>query len=241
MRNKIVAFGLLFVLVLTLNGCYSDAPLPLDDTATEVPISSFSGSKKETSDKAPETEITENSQEVVSEVPAEEETEYSKDTAETATTTVPTVKETPKSDDAEKQNKPTQNKSESTEIKTPQTSEPTKPETSTPPPETEKPKEEPTTKPTEQPTTEPTKEPQFDINYWTTYAKNYAQSIGLTLDNTAVDCWDNPISANPRRANIEADIISRLNRYKNVEEFTSVWIWAEKVSDTDYEIYIGYA
>lgn len=241
MRNKIIAFVLLFVLVLTLNGCYSDAPLPKDDTATEVPNSSFSGSKKGTSDEAPETEMTENSKEVASEVTAEEETEYSKDTAETATTTVPTVKETPKSDDTEKQNKPTQDKSESTENKTPQTNKPSKFETTTPPSETEKPKKEPTKKPTEQPTTEPTKEPQFDINYWTTYAKNYAQSIGLTLDNTAVDCWDNPISANPRRANIEADIISRLNRYKNVEEFTSVWIWAEKVSDTDYEIYIGYA
>lgn len=34
---------------------------------------------------------------------------------------------------------------------------------------------------------------------------------------------------------------SRLNRYKNVDGFTSVWIWAEKISDTQYELYIGYA
>ena len=82
---------------------------------------------------------------------------------------------------------------------------------------------------------------EFDINYWISYAQNYAQSIGLTLDETATKCWDNPISANANIKNIGADIESRLNRYKNVEESTSVWIWAEKLSDTQYELYIGYA
>lgn len=82
---------------------------------------------------------------------------------------------------------------------------------------------------------------EFDISYWIFYAKNYAQSIGLTFDETATECWDNPISANASNKNIGADIESRLNRYKNVDEFTSVWIWAEKVSDTQYELYIGYA
>ena len=82
---------------------------------------------------------------------------------------------------------------------------------------------------------------EFDINYWISYAQNYAQSIGLTLDETATECWDNPISANANIKNIGADIESRLNRYKNVEVSTSVWIWAEKLSDTQYELYIGYA
>ena len=82
---------------------------------------------------------------------------------------------------------------------------------------------------------------EFDISYWISYAQNYAQSIGLTLDETATECWDNPISANANIKNIGADIESRLNRYKNVEGSTSVWIWAEKLSDTQYEIYIGYA
>ena len=81
----------------------------------------------------------------------------------------------------------------------------------------------------------------FDISYWIFYAKNYAQNIDLTLDETAIECWDNPISANANNKNIGADIESRLNRYKNVEGFTSVWIWAEKLSDTQYELYIGYA
>lgn len=82
---------------------------------------------------------------------------------------------------------------------------------------------------------------EFDINYWISYAQNYAQSIGLTLDETATECWDNPISANANIKNIGADIESRLNKYKNIEGFTSVWTWAEKISDTQYEFYIGYA
>ena len=82
---------------------------------------------------------------------------------------------------------------------------------------------------------------EFDINYWISYAQNYAQSIGLTLDETFTECWDNPISANANNKNIGADIEIRLNRYKNVDGFTSVWIWAELISDTQYEIYIGYA
>lgn len=82
---------------------------------------------------------------------------------------------------------------------------------------------------------------EFDISYWISYAQNYSQSIGLTLDETATECWDNPISANANNKNIGADIESRLNRYRNVDGFTSVWIWAEKISDTQYEFYIGYA
>ena len=42
------------------------------------------------------------------------------------------------------------------------------------------------------------------------------------------------------QTSIKDDIKSRLNRYENVEGFTAVWVWAEKVSDTEYEIYIGY-
>lgn len=82
---------------------------------------------------------------------------------------------------------------------------------------------------------------EFDINYWISYAQNYAQRIGLTLDETATECWDNPISANANNKNIGSDIEGRLNRYKNIEGFTFVWIWAEKISDTQYELYIGYA
>ena len=97
----------------------------------------------------------------------------------------------------------------------------------------------PTEKPKETKPTEPSKQ-DFDVSEYVSYAKSYAQSIGLELDSTATECWDNPISANSNRSGIKSDIESRLNRYKNSECFTAVWIWTEKLSDTDYNIYIGY-
>ena len=101
------------------------------------------------------------------------------------------------------------------------------------------PVEKPTEKPAEPEPTEPPKQ-TFDVSPYVSYAQEYAVSIGLSLDSTATECWDNPISANPNRSGIKADIESRLNRYKNSEGFTAVWIWAEKLSDTEYNIYIGY-
>ena len=97
----------------------------------------------------------------------------------------------------------------------------------------------PTEKPAEPEPTEPPKQ-TFDVSPYVSYAKEYAVSIGLSLDSTATECWDNPISANPNRSGIKSDIESRLNRYKNSEGFTAVWIWTEKLSDTEYNIYIGY-
>ena len=113
--------------------------------------------------------------------------------------------------------------------------------TQTEPPKNEKSVREITTNTVSEVTTAIEQIEEFDINYWISYAQNYAQSIGLILDETATECWDNPLSANASSKNTCADIESRLNRYKNVEGFTSVWIWAEKISDTQYELYIGYA
>ena len=113
--------------------------------------------------------------------------------------------------------------------------------TQTEPPKSEKSEPEITTNTVSEVTTAVEQGEKFDISYWISYAQNYSQSIGLTLDETATECWDNPISANANNKNMDADIESRLNRYKNIEGFTSVWIWSEKLSDTQYEIYIGYA
>ena len=113
--------------------------------------------------------------------------------------------------------------------------------TQTEPPKSEKSEPEITTNTVSEAITAVEQSEEFDISHWISYAQNYAQSIGLTLDETAIECWDNPISANTNNKNISIDIESRLNRYKNIEGFTSVWIWAEKLSDTQYEIYIGYA
>lgn len=113
--------------------------------------------------------------------------------------------------------------------------------TQTEPPKSEKSEPEITTNTVSEVTTAVEQIEEFDISYWISYAQNYAKSIGFTFDETATECWDNPISANANNKNIGDDIESRLNRYKNVDGFTSVWIWAEKISDTQYELYIGYA
>ncbi len=77
------------------------------------------------------------------------------------------------------------------------------------PEETESPKEEPSV-----PTiTEPEPEPAFDIDYWISYAKSTAVSLGLTLENSATECWDNPITADQGCIYLERDINSRLKRY----------------------------
>lgn len=86
-----------------------------------------------------------------------------------------------------------------------------------------------------------TTEKPFDVSYWVSYTKNYAKSVGLEVNNSANDCWDNPISANSKCKYLERDIKGRLNRYAKDEDVTQVWIWAEKTSADSYNIYIGYA
>ena len=88
---------------------------------------------------------------------------------------------------------------------------------------------------------EPEPEPTFDINYWISYAQGVAVSKGLTLESSAVDCWDNPITANPDCIYLERDINSRMNRYAKDEDITDVWIWYECVGTNSYLIYVGYA
>ncbi len=93
-------------------------------------------------------------------------------------------------------------------------------------------------------TPEPTPAPIaeiFDIAKYTDFAQSYAVQIGLQLDSSAVDCWDNPITAKAGYTNIEENIRSRLDRYKNIDEFAAVCIWTVKISDSEYEIFIGYA
>lgn len=156
--------------------------------------------------------------------------------------------------------------SESTEIPAETTAEPepieTKPEASIPakeetppvissPTETAPPKAsepEPLTAPAETqpqepepPAAEELTEPAFDIQTWIDYAKAYAESVGLRLESSAVDCWDNSISAGTHCSYLERDIQSRLNRYARDEDITDVWIWAEARSDGKYDLYIGYA
>lgn len=226
MKNRLIPC-VLACLMIFLVGCTSNTA---KEAAQEI-------TKTETSFPAGNTET--NSQEDTAEEPestaVQEETpitaDESKSTAESQT--VATV-----------QTKPAEEKSadnpvtEKPKAETPQQT-PTVPEK-----QPEQPKEQTTAaeKPADKPTEKPTEPPKqtFDVSPYVSYAKEYAVSIGLSLDSTATECWDNPISANPNRSGIKSDIESRLNRYKNSEGFTAVWIWTEKLSDTEYNIYIGY-
>ena len=111
-------------------------------------------------------------------------------------------------------------------------------------PETKPPKEVPKAETEVPKVTEPEpteKLAPFDIDQWIAFAKEYAVSIGLALDSTAADCWDNPIRAGAHCIYLERDIHSRLNRYAKDEDITDVWIWAESMGNDCYDIYIGYA
>ena len=109
------------------------------------------------------------------------------------------------------------------------------------PEKAESPKEEPSVPAISEPEPTPETEPAFDIEHWISYAKSTAVSLGLTLDSSATDCWDNPISAEQGCIYLERDINSRLKRYAEDKSITDVWIWYECVGTDKYLIYIGYA
>ena len=115
----------------------------------------------------------------------------------------------------------------------------TPPKVSEPEPSTEPAETQPQV--SEQPAEGEPTEPEFDIQTWIDYAKAYADSVGLRLESSAVDCWDSPISAGAHCSYLERDIQSRLNRYARDEDITDVWIWAEARSDGKYDLYIGNA
>lgn len=118
----------------------------------------------------------------------------------------------------------------------------------TPPPATEQPQQEtPTPQPASPPVVEtpppvPTEPPvpDFDVSSYVSYAQSYGQSIGLSLDSTAIACWDDPLNANVGCIYLERDLKDRLNWYK-ASGFTGFWIWSENAGNGAYQIYIGYA
>ena len=83
-------------------------------------------------------------------------------------------------------------------------------------------------------------EKTFDMDYWLAYAKEYAESIGLRLDENAADSWDTPIRCSSKTEDVLAAYIrDDLSYYKDEEGCTAVWIWAEPVGDGQYELFIG--
>ena len=109
------------------------------------------------------------------------------------------------------------------------------------PEKTESPTKEPSVPAITEPEPTPEPEPAFDIEHWISYAKSTAVSLGLTLENSATECWDNPITADQGCIYLERDINSRLKRYAEDESITDICIWYECIGTGSYLIYIGYA
>ena len=252
MSKKMLIAGACVMALLLLVGCQADKKTE-DEKATESITSSFSASSKDTT----------GTEEVTDEATKEDTEEVINEVNSKGTEIVEKVAEVQEkcgnvSDDVEKEQTDNQKSTGSTQSQrsgstgqfensgqslsqsvskksTKQTATYISTEKETPQPTTESPRDTEAPKPTEQP------KPSIDIDGQISFAKEYATSIGLTLDSTATDCWDNPITVNAGKADVKGDIKSRLNRYKNTEGFTSVWVWVVKISDTEYELYIGYA
>ena len=193
----------------------------------------------------PESEsVTETNEEILTVIEENSSSEFivSSETTEVATTE---LKQTEKSTEVQtsKKAESTTAASRSTSSTTQKSKEPetTKaPSTTKAPPQTTKAPETTTQKPT---TTQPTTKAQtIDIDYYINYAKNYGKSIGLEYDSSATACWDTPIGVTATNHDtVIRDIKDALNFYENVEGDEYFCVWAEKRSDGNYNLFIGYA
>ena len=211
MKNARI-IAVLALLALSLSGCAN-----VDRSEVSAPSSQETVTVKSEQNTVPQESVAVSVSEST-EIPAENTTEPKTEKAQ------PEVSISAKEETPPTVSRPT----ETTPPKASEPEPPTEP-MATQPQEPESPAEE-----------EPT-EPAFDIQTWIDYAKAYAESIGLRMESSAVDCWDNPISVGTHCSYLERDIQSRLNRYARDEDITDVWIWAEACSDGKYDLYIGYA
>lgn len=229
MKSKIAVLFLIVLLCLT-SGCsntshIAEQPAPVSSSGSnEAPsqAETAQAEKKTEVDRPQSTESQTDSR--AAEFPAsvsESDTQTTEvpDQADHSTAVLPQPSEPEKKTDESERRPETAVPSEKEQPTPPATEE------STPP---EPPKEEPT-------------EPVFDIDYWISFAKSYAESVGLTLNSEAVYCWDNPIAAGSQCKYTERDIKGYLSRYAKDPDITDVWIWYEQTGTGSFEVYIGYA
>ena len=229
MKSKIAVLFLIGLLCLTM-GCSNTSPI------TKEPASVSSSESKEVPDQAKPTQATEKTEAEKLQGTAQEKTEPTVEATASISESVTQPTEVPEQADHSTavlpQSSEPEKKTDESERR-PETAAPTEKEQPTPPATEESTTPEP---PKEEPT-----EPVFDIDYWISFAKSYAESIGLVLDNGAVYCWDNPIAAGVKCKYTERDIRGYLDRYAKDGDITDVWIWYEQAGSGSYEIYIGYA
>ena len=234
MKSKIAVLFLIVLLCLT-SGCSNTSHIAEQPTSVSSSGSNEAPDQAETAQATKKTEVEQprstepKDDDRSAEAPSgvSESSFQTKPASEqpNSGTTPPQVSEPPKTpDESERQ---------------PEASAPSEKEQPTPP-ATEEPKPADQPQPTEPPKPEPT-EPAFDIIYWISFAKSYAESVGLTLNSEAVYCWDNPIAAGSQCKYTERDIKGYLNRYAKDSDITDVWIWYEQTGTGSFEVYIGYA
>ena len=228
---------------LTLTGCADNAPVQTEDrpqAVTEIPAEStapvenkidlFSAGDELTVEDGTASDEPTASPEpgtpAPTTPPAPEETPASTPTTPVPQETPPPVQITVTFETSEGKSDP-ESETEESSSPTPSTAPESEPTQTQPPPAQSEPPA--------------ASEPAFSIDYWITYAKNYAKGTDLNLDLTATGCWDNPITAGAHCTYLERDIQSRLNRYAKDDTILDVWIWAEPRADGSYNLYIGYA
>lgn len=229
MKSKIAVLFLIVLLCLT-SGCSNTSHIAEQPAPVSSSGSSEAPSQAETAQATEKTEVEQprstepkdddhSAEATVSVSESDTQTTEVPDQADHSTAVLPQLSEPEKKTDESERRPETAAPTEKEQPTSPATEE------STPP---EPPKEELT-------------EPVFDIDYWISFAKSYAESIGLALDSGAVYCWDNPIAAGVKCKYTERDIRGYLDRYAKDDEITDVWIWYEQTGSSSYEIYIGYA
>ena len=229
MKSKIAVLFLIVLLCLT-SGCSNTSHIAEQPAPVSSSGSNEAPSQAETAQATEKTEVEQprstepkdddhSAEATVSVSESDTQTTEVPDQADHSTAVLPQPSEPEKKTDESERRPETAAPTEKEQPTSPATEE------STPP---EPPKEEPT-------------EPVFDIDYWISFAKSYAESIGLTLDSGAVYCWDNPIAAGVKCKYTERDIRGYLDRYAKDGDIADVWIWYEQTGIGSYEIYIGYA
>lgn len=229
MKSKIAVLFLIVLLCLT-SGCSNTSHIAEQPAPVSSSESNEAPSQAETAQATEKTEVEQPRSTEPKDDDHSAEATVSVSESDTQTTEVPDQADhstavLPQPSEPEK-------KTDESECR-PETAAPTEKEQPTPPATEE-------STPPEPPKEEPT-EPVFDIDYWISFAKSYAESIGLTLDSGAVYCWDNPVAAVVKCKYTERDIRGYLDRYAKDDEITDVWIWYEQTGSGSYEIYIGYA
>lgn len=230
--KKAIGIAVIAALIVSLSGCANmDRPQTIQDSSGIEAVTSEVYERTEPEDNSPASvsESKESAADSTTEVKAETESAQAEISQPAAEQSPATGTQPPQTVIPNNTPKP----------ETPKAVEPTPTQQPTPPPAEEAPKVEQPQETT--PAPEEPAVPEFNIQTWIDYAKTYAVSVGLRLESSAVDCWDNPITAGAYSTCLERDIAGRLDRYSRDEDITDVWIWAQERSDGSYDLYIGYA